>query len=363
MKKTVLFFLLVATSSTSLFSQYRHYNSDETVMDYGSNFYRWGLYQSAVSNQNITIVGKNKKGKTTSVKTNHFNEDTLVTNYEYKDGKGKDKIKNVSIYEAKKLISREVYKKGSLKYKVNNSYEGKYKTSFTKTDAKGIVLAKNENTFTAKDYVTIFLNSSNHTYKGKKLTSSISYKKGGEKQKNKWMYEYNDEGERTVTTFYNAQNKLKYTWDYGCKTEGDLVVKKQANYCKWQESEDGMLIEVTRKTSPKGKIQKTIKKYDADTNLVAQETYLDDVISQKVSYDKVFSKPLQWENFKKGKLKRKYSYKYAANGKVLNTKSFKGKDASRVVYEEKYTYKNEQLIAVENHNKGKLIRSYVISYN
>jgi hypothetical protein len=124
-----------------------------------------------------------------------------------------------------------------------------------------------------------------------------------------------------------------------------------------------LLIEVTRKKSPKGKIQKTIKKYDVDTNLLVQETYLDDVIFQKVSYDKVFTKPLQWEIYKKGKLSSKYVRKYEENGNVLNTKLFKGKDASRVVYEEKYTYKNEQLIAVENHNKGKLIRSYEINYN
>jgi hypothetical protein len=151
LKKAAVLILLIGTSSISLFSQYRHYGSDETVIDYSSNFFRWGLYQNADPNQAITIVGKNKKRKTTSVKTKYFNEDTLVTSYLYKDGKGKERLKKSSAYIAKQLTSSEVYKKGTLKYTVNNSYEGRYKTSFTKTNASGVILAKNENTFTSKD--------------------------------------------------------------------------------------------------------------------------------------------------------------------------------------------------------------------
>ena len=217
------------------------------------------------------------------MKTKHFNEDTLVTSYLYKDGKGKEKLKKNSTYVTKQLTSSEVFKKGKLKYTIENSYDGRYKTSFTKTNANGIILEKNENTYTDQVYESNFLNKAFRTYKGKKLNTSIAYKKGGIDQKNKWIYAYDEEGKRTLTTLYNAKNKLKYTWDYRCKTEGDLIEKKQANFCKWQESDDGMLIEVTRKTSLKGKIQKTIKKYDADTNLVVQETYLDDVIFQKVN--------------------------------------------------------------------------------
>jgi len=61
-KATVLFFIGVACSS-SLFSQYRHYDPDEYSIDYASNFYRWDLYNNATSNQNIAVTSRNKKAK------------------------------------------------------------------------------------------------------------------------------------------------------------------------------------------------------------------------------------------------------------------------------------------------------------
>ena len=363
MKKAAVLSLLVVASSTSLFSQYRHYSSDENVIDYSSNFYRWGLYTEAKANQKVTITRKNKKGKIRSVKTNHFNEDTLVDSYQHSDGFGKEKFRTLSTYEGKHLMGKEAYKKGSLKYRTKNTFDGKYRISYTKTDSKGSILTKNESTFTEKEFETDILNRDFPVYRGKKLKTSKIYKKGGVKQKSKWIYEYDDQGKRTITTLYNAKNDLKFTWDYTCKSEGELVAKNRQNFCKWQENEDGMLIEVTRKTSPKGKVQKIIKKYNADTSLVAQEIYLDDIISQKVSYDKSVTRPLSWESYKKGNLKFKFTYVYAKNGKLLNTKSFKGKDGAKVLYESNYKYKGEQLVVVENHSNGKLVRSFVVSYN
>lgn len=363
MKKAAIVFALVAFCVSPLFSQYRNYTSDEHVFDYTSNFYRWGLYGSAKGDQTITITSKDKKGKITSVKTNQFNADTLVVLDKHVDGKGKEKSNRLSTFEGRHLTAREIYKKGKLKYKTKNTFDGRYKTSYTKFDAKGSVVEKNVNTFTDKEYVIITMNKNYPVYRGKKLKSTTTYKKGGEKQKNKFIYEYDTEGKQTLTTFYNAKNDVKYVWDYSCKNEGELLASKnEMNFCKWQEDADGMLIVVTRKTSAKGKIEKTVKKYDADTNKVASEIYIDDVLTQKVAYDNVYSKPLIWENYKKGVLRNKYLYVYAEDGKVLNTKSYY-KDMEHVSFEEKYTYEKEQLIAVEHYSKGKLIRSYAIGYN
>lgn len=361
MKKAAVLSLLVLAGTPSLFSQYRHYSSDEQTLDYKSNFYRWGLYKFAKGDQKISITRMNKNGKVISVKTNLFNSDTLVESFVYSNGKGKEKFKILSSYRNRQLMGKKSYKNGELKYKTQNTYDGKYRTSFTKIDSKGSVLAKNENTFTEQEFDVQHL--SYPMYRGKKLKSSKTYKKGGERQKNKWVYEYDSEGNRTITTLYDAKNDLKFTWDYTCKSEGELVEKKQEYLCKWQESKEGMLIEVNRKTSSKGKVRKTINKYDADTNLVAREVYLDDVILQKVSYDKRISKPVYWENYKKGVLRFKYEYIYADNGKVINTKSYKGNNVDKIYYEEKFTYEEGNLVAVENHSNGKLLRSYVISYN
>ena len=86
------------------------------------------------------------------------------------------------------------------------------------------------------------------------------------------------------------------------------------------------------------------------------------VISQKVSYDNKFSKPLIWESCKKGVLKYKYTCVYNENGKVLNTKSYKGKNEGKISFEEIYVYNGDQLVTVENRSNGKLLRSFAISY-
>ena len=44
-------------------------------------------------------------------------------------------------------------------------------------------------------------------------------------EKNKFVYEYDDEGKRILTTFYNAKNKIQYVWDYNCKEEGALLAR------------------------------------------------------------------------------------------------------------------------------------------
>jgi len=363
MKKATVLFLLITIGASQTFSQYRSYTNDEYVFDYTSSFYRFGLYKTAKANQTIIITEKNKKGKIASIKTNQFNADTLLVLDKHTDGKGKEKSNRLSSFDGRHLIAREIYKNGKLKYKTKNTFNGRYKTSYTKYNASGKIVEKNESTYTEKEYVTHTMNKSFPIYKGKKLKTSVLYKKGGEKQKTKWVYEYDDKGDRTITTYYNAKNDVKFIWDYSCKNEGELLASKnQTNFCKWQESEEGMLIEVTRKTSPKGKIQKIIKKYDADTNLITSEIFIDDQLTQKVNYDKTYRKPLIWENYKKGVLRNKYIYVYAENGKVLNTKSYH-KDMENVSYEEKFIYKDEQLIAVENYSKGKLLRSYTLSYN
>lgn len=67
MKKATILFALVTMCVSPLFSQYRHYSNDEQVIDYSSNYYRWGLYKNAAANQKITVTAKDKKSKIVSV--------------------------------------------------------------------------------------------------------------------------------------------------------------------------------------------------------------------------------------------------------------------------------------------------------
>ena len=76
-----------------------------------------------------------------------------------------------------------------------------------------------------------------------------------------------------------------------------MKIKNETQQCKWEEIENGMLVKVTRTTSPKGKISKTVRKYDTDTNIVELVEYTDDVIIRRGTYDKSFYKTLTWESY------------------------------------------------------------------
>jgi len=69
-----------------------------------------------------------------------------------------------------------------------------------------------------------------------------------------------------------------------------VKVKNETQQCKWEEMENGMLVEVTRTTSSKGKIRKTVKKYKADTKIVEMVDYKDNVIIRRATYDKSYFK-------------------------------------------------------------------------
>ena len=362
MKKVTLLLSLITVSASALFSQYRYTSLDEYPSWSEGTIYRYGLTMNVNPNQKITLTRKNKKGDTKSVSSYQLNGDTKLVEEIYINKSGKEKSKRVNHYEGKNFVGSDYSKNGKLKSNSKVTYNGKYRVSYIKTNAKGKVLVKSTNSYTENEYDVIDHKGKNFGKKRKKRTENIVYKKGGEKQYNKWVYEYDENGKQTVTTFYNAKNKVKFVWDYTCKDEGALITSKnQVNYCNWKETKDGMLIEVTRSTSAKGKIKKTIKKYDADTNLVLGESYIDDALKTKVTYDKDFMKPLIWESYKKGVLRNKFIYVYDESGKVLNTKSYY-KKMDQISSEAQYIYENGQLVSVKNYRKEKLVDSYAMSY-
>ena len=323
------------------------------------------IVKNAEPNGEIHVEKTDRKEKVLGVVDYKFNEDQkLIARIENR-ASGKEKSKRLLNYDGKKLISKEIHKNGKLKYKTKSTFDDHYKTSFTKYNGKEAILYKRLTTYTDKEYKVIsHKNDSVPFFMRKKTKGTITYQKGGVKQANRWEYEYNEEGERTKSTFYDKNNDVKHVWDYTCKTEGELVkVKNETQQCKWEEIENGMLVKVSRTTSPKGRITKTIQKYDTDTNIVEQTSYWDDIIFSKTTYNKSFYQPLTWESYYKGRLRFKHKYTYDIKGRKIGYSSYSGKNKAIAKRETKYIYKNDKLTMINYFRKGEPLSSAKITYN
>ena len=364
MKKATVFLSIIVFGSTLGFSQNAYYSIDRDEFELHDAETR-AVFKKAKPNEKIEFTYLNKKGDLKRVTTYQFNENKKNNITIVLDKSGKEKSKRLLTYDGKLLTAKEIYKKGNLKYKTKNTFSDGYNVAYTKFNSKNDILYKRTTTYTDKTYKVIaHKNDTVPFYSWKKALSTISYKKGGIKQANKWVYEYDDNGNRTKSTLYDKKNEIKHVWDYSCKTEGELVkVKNETQQCKWEEMENGMLVEVTRTTSPKGKINKTVKKYDADTNIVELVEYSNDVIIRRGTYDKSFYKTLTWEFYRKGRLKYKQEYAYNKTGEKTGYKSYWGSDLTQAKTEAKYTYKNNKLIAVNVFKKGEPFKTTKITYN
>lgn len=362
MKKTALFLSVILIGSFQGFSQFQKMDNDEYEF-YDSE--TGSIFKDAKANESVSITKLNKKGIVKNVSTYKFDEKKRRIYSGIVNGAGKEKSKRLVSYDGKHLMSKEIYKNGKLKYKTKNTFDGDYNTVYEKYNGKEDLLYKRVTTYTDKEYKIITHKNSKVPFLIRKKTKgTVTYKKGGIKQLNRWEYEYDGDGERTKSTLFDKNNEVKHVWDFSCKTEGELVkVKNETQQCKWEEIENGMLVKVTRTTSPKGKVGKTVQKYDVDTNIVESIEYINDVLVWKHTYDKSFFKPLTFESYHKGKLSYKKEFMYNQSGREIGYKTYWGKDKTIAKNESKYTYENNRLVFVKTFKKGEPIASTKITYN
>ena len=364
MKRTAVLLSIIVSGTIQVFSQNHYYSIDNYEFDFYDDVTK-DLMKQANPNETISITESNKKGKLFSVTTYKLNENQKMISTVVTGKSGKEKSKKLINYKGKHIVSKSFYKNNQLKIKTENTFDGDYKIAYTKLSDKGRILYKRTIEYTDKEFKILAHKTSDVPFLFRKKTkATIAYKKGGTQQNSRWSYEYDENGVRTKSTLYNKKNKVKHVWDYTCKSEGEIVqLKNETQQCQWEESENGMLVKVTRTTSSNGKIQKSIQKYNSDTNIVESATYVDDVLINKGTYAGDYAKTLTWEYYLKGKLKHKKEYTYNEDEKKIGYKSYWGKDKSMPKREVKYSYDRDRLVAINTFRKGEAIESSKITYN
>ncbi len=285
-----------------------------------------------IPDQNVSEIKFNtlKKGKVISVDYKKFNQEGKLL--EYKEEKGGKEKRAVSVLYDDYGYPREV------EYKKNGS--PKKKTQFKRLE-NGKPLSQVK--YNGKGDIKI---SDEWIYAGDCLKERYRYRGDDKKLDFKYVYEHRNECEPSKTTLYNGKGKVKKVWTFDCKQEGEILEKKKntTQVCKWEESEDGILIKVYQTFDDKGRVVKNVSKFTSEDTLILEilRYYKEDQLSYKATYDRDYKKPLTQTSYKKNGQVR-YTWNMTYDGDRITSRSFgtSKKEISRA----EYIYNDKELLA------------------
>ncbi len=196
-------------------------------------------------------------------------------------------------------------------------------------------------------------------YAGKKITSTAYYYKSNPEPKTEYKYTFYDDGSRKETNYYK-KGKLKYTWNFDCKSEGEIVQKHKdtAQICSWIETDsEGRVIKWMQTTNEDNKIRKTksIFENETDKNPVAFYSYNFKGILV-YSWEKSKEKYKYSRYNKKGELESVYESFYDDLGREKNNQWTSFKKSKKQTSKTEYQYNEEGLKIAETFTnyKGKV---------
>jgi hypothetical protein len=202
-------------------------------------------------------------------------------------------------------------------------------------------------------------------------------------------YSYHENGDKKETNYY-VKGKLKHTWLFECKPEGELINVKEKDatkLCKLEDvDENGNYVVWDRKFDEKGRLTKEKTVFNSDTLLILRQRYrgTDKLVYEQVnSYDaenhfkssivKTFDKEkglrlssettyskekgtLTLHYNKKGKVTHTNLYSYGKHGKPLKIQNTGSRWSSTNIY----TYNEYDLIVSKIRMFGK--KTFVHEY-
>lgn len=148
----------------------------------------------------------------------------------------------------------------------------------------------------------------------------IRYAKNG-KVKSRFEHDYEADGQKKETRYYDKKNKLKHVYTFACSAKGEMAKKDQSNFCVLKNrNDDGSFYEVIE-TSEKGKIRRDIYTFSADSLLKKYESFK---VNGKLNYYSLYtynnSRELETYSYFSGKGGRKNLIKYEYNAKGYTNK-------------------------------------------
>jgi len=275
-------------------------------------------------NRCISKTMLNGKGKEIRKMTYQYNSDTLVTeSVLYK--KGKEIRKNTSSYNKyREYTEQTFYKKGKIKAKTTSKYDSI------------------------------------------RILESYYYKNGSPDFKWKWTYTYYDNKSRKSSVMYKADGTVKYTWNYDCKTDGELKSKHADSTLICQNLEydaDSNRTYTWREFNEKGKPRKMVSVYTKKRVLLQYASYHDnDIPSYFFKYNKVTSEIEQQIYYNnKGVERWKTLHTFDSSNNVIESNYYqKGKLSTKTVKE--YDSKNFVTKSTDYDKKNKIVSSNKFDY-
>ncbi len=254
-------------------------------------------------------------------------------------------------YQGKNLITlSQIYKKGKLKSTAISTYDKYYHmTSYVKRGKKNKIRVLATWTFNDNG----------------KIKESLLFKKDSLKIRNRWVYEYNEDGTASKSILYSKNGSVKKVWSYQCNPEGEKVnvKEKEVQICKNSHSDDQFYIITNRSINEKGKVYKTVQKLTNTDHLPIEScTYNEnDSLVSKSVYDKSYERPISFTGYnKKGKKTYEFVYTYENGNRTSYTFSRGGK----VRYKTIFKYNSEGFLVEEQHynSKDELISTTKLIY-
>lgn len=196
------------------------------------------------------------------------------------------------------------------------------------------------------------------------LLEAVQFKKGGQQANTTLKYEYYSPCQKSRTTQYNKHGKVKREWTYDCKEEGELLEKRknETQICTWEETTDGFLLKVYQSFDDRGRLRKTVSKYNAsDSSIVAVTTYNDsETILNQTTYQNGMAYPLVFISYHNGQERYRQVHEYENKQKISSTSYYKEKKFVQTTYS---YYDNDLLKEINSYDKkGELVRRTALQY-
>jgi len=370
------FFVNHQAQSQVLFPETGYYDQN----DWFSNEYYWysGFYsapsktiKNLLKKKQITGYDRKlfylKKGQKRDTPSREyiesFDKNGNITHYEFKRNGKSIKQYEFSYNDAGKYTELKKIRKGQLKQHQIVEYNDSNKvTSF-------IILKKNDKKLKQKR-ISIYSPEG-------KLVKQVYYDKDGKKEKRRWEYDYYDNGKQKENRYYK-KGKLKHKYIYSCDNQGKEIKKNTSQICKIKQyNRDSTYEKVSRTTDSKGRIRKSVTKYDKYDRVIAYRWY-NNKGTLVYGYDYTYSLKgnliLSNITYKRGGLissKKEWVYNdinqlvkvitYGRNNKLKNTKEYQY-DINDLLVSRKIYDKRHQLMTryeYTNDNKGNVTKTIV----
>ncbi len=272
-----------------------------------------------------SAVFNNKKGKTKRQFVFTYSPENLVLSKAMLNGKGKELRRVTFSYNKDSLQTEAVlYKRGKETQKNTYAYN-KFK-QYT------------EQAFYRKGEIKKKIIS---YYDSTRIKESEFYKNGNADYSFKWVYTYYSDKSRKTSTIFKCNGKVKYTWNYDCKPEGELMSKHKDSTLICQNKEydkDSNITYTYRQFNEKGKPEKVVSTWSKNRKIMQYATYRENDIP--VSF------------FKYNMVTSEYEQQIYYNKK--------GKETFKIIN----TFDNDNnLTEVDDYNKGSLNAKTVRQFN